>query len=298
MQADFEAAARYPTAYYGQLALARLGREGVDLRAPSPAAMADGGLADERVRAANMLYDIGERDIVLYFATDLAEQSTDVTALEALGELAGRRNDARTMLQVGKTALGRGLALDHYAFPIIGIPRHTPIAPDIGRSMTYSVARTESAFDQRDKSSANAVGLMQVTPEAGRDTAKRFGVSYDWDRMVSDPVYNTQMGAAELSALLSEYRGCYIMIFAGYNAGRGRVRDWIKAYGDPRDPKVDPVDWVERIPLSETRNYVQRVMENLLVYRARFDDGGAAMVAKSDQRVMTQETNAAPAPAQ
>jgi soluble lytic murein transglycosylase len=103
------------------------------------------------------------------------------------------------------------------------------------------------------------------------------------------------MGAGELSALLSEYRGSHIMTFAGYNAGRGRVRDWIKAYGDPRDPKVDPVDWVERIPLSETRNYVQRVMENLLVYRVRFDDD-AAVVAKSEQRVITQETNAAPLP--
>ena len=95
--------------------------------------------------------------------------------------------------------------------------------------------------------------------------------------MVSDPVYNTQIGAAELSALLSEYKGNHIMTFAGYNAGRGRVRDWVKAYGDPRDPKVDPVDWVERIPFSETRNYVQRVIENLAVYRVRFErqhDGG------------------------
>src|SRR4029077_9843252 len=90
------------------------------------------------------------------------------------------------------------------------------------------------------------------------------------DRMVSDPVYNTQMGAAELSALLSEYRGCHIMTFAGYNAGRGRVREWVKQHGDPRDPNVDAVDWVERIPLAETRNYVQRVMENLQVYRVRF----------------------------
>ena len=161
--------------------------------------------------------------------------------------------------------------------------------------MIYSVARTESAFDQRDKSAANAVGLMQVTPEAARDTAKRFKVSYDWDRMVSDPVYNTQIGAAELSALLSEYKGNHIMTFAGYNAGRGRVRDWVKAYGDPRDPKVDPVDWVERIPFSETRNYVQRVMENLAVYRVRFE--GSMMAAKTDARVVTQETNAAPVPA-
>ncbi|MCP3413166.1 lytic transglycosylase domain-containing protein [Bradyrhizobium brasilense] len=297
MRADYQAAARYPTAYYGQLALARLGRDGgVELRAPSPAASAGSMAADERVRAADMLYAIGEPDVVLYFAADLAEESTDVGMLEALGELTGRRNDARAMLQIGKIALARGFAFDHYAFPVIGIPKHMPIAPDIGRSMTYSIARTESAFDQRDKSAANAVGLMQVTPEAGRDTAKRFGVSYDWSRMVSDPVYNTQMGAAELSALLSEYRNCHIMTFAGYNAGRGRVRDWIKAYGDPRDPKVDPVDWVERIPISETRNYVQRVMENFAVYQARFEDAGTA-VAKNDGRVVTQESNAAPAEA-
>ena len=115
-----------------------------------------------------------------------------------------------------------------------------------------------------------AVGLMQVTPEAGRDTAKRFGVAYDWNGLVSDPVYNTQMGAAEVAALLKEYRGSYIMTFAGYNAGRGRVRQWVAQHGDPRDPKVDAVDWVERIPFAETRNYVQRVLENLQVYRARF----------------------------
>jgi soluble lytic murein transglycosylase len=130
--------------------------------------------------------------------------------------------------------------------------------------------RTESGFNQRDRSPANAVGLMQVTPEAGRDTAKRFGVVYDWNRLVSDPVYNTQMGAAEVAALLKEYRGSYVMAFAGYNAGRGRVQEWVAKHGDPRDPKVDAVDWIERIPFAETRNYVQRVMENLQVYCARF----------------------------
>jgi soluble lytic murein transglycosylase len=289
----YEAAARYPTAYYGQLARAALGRDQIELRAPLPdLASTDAPAADERVRAAEMLYEIGERDVVLYFSADLGEQSSNVTLLEALGELAGRRNDARAMLQVGKPSLGRGLPLDHYAFPTIGIPPHRQVAPEIEHSIIYSVARTESAFDQRDKSVADAVGLMQVTPEAARDTAKRFGISYDWDRMVSDPVYNTQMGAAELSALLSEYKGNHIMTFAGYNAGRGRVRDWIKARGDPRDPKVDAVDWVERIPFSETRNYVQRVMENLAVYRVRFES--TMMAAKADARVFTQETNAAP----
>jgi len=283
MRASYEAAARYPTAYYGQLARAKLGLDKIELRLPlQPDPVNVPPALDELVRAADMLYTLGERDVVLYFATDLAEQSVDVAALAALGELTGRRNDARAMLQIGKAALGRGLALDPYAFPTIGIPPHSPIGPQIDRSIIYSVARTESAFDQRDKSPANAVGLMQVTPEAGRDTAKRFGVSYDWERMVSDPVYNTQMGAAELSALLQDYKGSHIMTFAGYNAGRGRVRDWVKQRGDPRDPTVDAIDWVERIPFSETRNYVQRVMENLQVYRVRFDTG-APVISKFDQ---------------
>jgi soluble lytic murein transglycosylase len=114
---------------------------------------------------------------------------------------------------------------------------------------------------------------MQVTPEAGRDTASRFGVAYDWNRLVCDPVYNTQMGAAELAGLLRDYGGSLLLVFVGYNAGRGRVEKWIEQYGDPRDPRVDPIDWVERIPFAETRNYVQRVLENLQVYRVRF--GGA-----------------------
>jgi soluble lytic murein transglycosylase len=296
-RAHYEAAARHTTAYYGQLARARLGIETLELRAPPPPAPAGGSrLKDEIVRAAEMLYAIGEREVAVAFAADLGGESTDVPTLSAVAEVTNRNNDARAMLELGKMALARGLAVDHYAFPTIGIPPHTQFGQPIDRSIIYSVARTESAFNQRDRSSASAVGLMQVTPEAGRDTAKRFGVEYDWDKLVSDPVYNTQMGAAELSALLSEYKGSLIMTFAGYNAGRGRVRDWVKAYGDPRDPNVDPVDWAERIPFSETRNYVQRVMENLLVYRHRF--GSAPEVAKSNSRpAVAQDTvGSVPAP--
>jgi soluble lytic murein transglycosylase len=104
--------------------------------------------------------------------------------------------------------------LDRYAFPDIGVPPCSSIGPDLDRNVVFSVVRTESAFDQRDVSPAKAVGLMQVTPEAGRDTAKRFGVRYDWTSLVSDPVYNSQMGAAELAALLREYCGSYVMAFA------------------------------------------------------------------------------------
>ena len=283
MRIEYGAAARHTTAYYGQIARARLGLAGIELpEPPVPGSTEDRAVSDELVRAADILYSLGERELIVNFAADLANQSVDAGLLAAIGDLTMRRNDARSMLQIGKTALARGYGLHSYAFPIIGIPQHSQIGPEIEKSLVYSVARTESAFDQRDKSPANAVGLMQVTPEAGRDTAKRFGVTYDWDRMVSDPVYNTQMGAAELSALLREYNGSHILTFAGYNAGRGRVRQWIKLYGDPRNPDVDAVDWVERIPFAETRNYVQRVMENLLVYRVRFKPG-SPMVSEFDQ---------------
>ena len=275
MRAQYQAAAQYPTAYYGQLARARIGLSEIGLRPPPVGPLTSSG--KELVRAAELLYEMSEWDLALWFVTDLAKTSSDITALLALGQLAADHDDARAMLLIGKTALARGLAMDGYAFPDIGVPAYTPVGPPLDRSIVYSVVRTESAFNPQDVSPAKAVGLMQVTPEAGRDTAKRFGTTFDWQRLVTDSVYNTQMGAAELAGLFKEYHGSYIMMFAGYNAGRGRVKEWVGQHGDPRDPKIDAVDWVERIPLAETRNYVQRVMENLQIYSARF---GADIVTR------------------
>jgi soluble lytic murein transglycosylase len=281
----YEAAARLGTAYYGQLARARLGYQDIVLRGP-PELPPDrrAALAQlEVVRATELLYAVGERDLVVPFVADLGERSTDIAALAELGEIASRNQDARCALLIGKAALRRGYALEHYAFPTFGIPEYRAIGPAVDLSLVYAIARQESTFYQGDVSTAKAVGLMQVTPEAGRETAKKFGVTYDWKRLQSDSVYNVQMGAAELGDRLEGYRGSYILTFAGYNAGPGRVREWLARYGDPRDPKVDPVDWVERIPFSETRNYVERVLENLQVYRVRLG-GGSRLMIEADLR--------------
>lgn len=282
-RSHYEAAARYPTAYYGQIARARLGRKDIVLRPPPEPAPDRREMAArlEVARAIDLLYAADERDLIAGALADLGERSSDAAALAVLGEVAARHRDARAMALLGKAALGRGLPLDHYAFPTVGIPEYHAIGPAIEPAVVYAIARQESTFNPKTVSSARAMGLMQVTPEAARYVTKKFGASYDEKRLLSDQSYNVQLGAAELGDLYVDYRGSHILTFAGYNAGRGRVREWIAKYGDPRDPKVDPIDWVERIPFSETRNYVQRVLENLQVYRVRFG-GGSKLLIEAD----------------
>ncbi|HTC07043.1 MAG TPA: lytic transglycosylase domain-containing protein [Xanthobacteraceae bacterium] len=277
----YDSAARFPTAYYGQLARARLDLNEVTLR-PLPAPSADlHGL--EVARVFEMLYAVDARDVVAAMAADLADKANDPAALTTLAEIAKQHNDARATLVIGKTALGRGFPLEQYAFPDFGVPDFQPIGPDVERYVVYSIVRQESAFNPKVVSGANAYGLMQVTPPAARDTAKRFNVTFDQRRLANDITYNAQLGSAELGADLEFFRGSYILAFVAYNAGRGRARDWIAQYGDPRDPKVDPIDWVERIPISETRYYIQRVLENMQVYRARFDNGSRLSI-EADMR--------------
>jgi soluble lytic murein transglycosylase len=278
-RAAYTAAAAQSTSYYGQLARAKLGLPQIELNG-APAARGRGIERLEIVRAVQLLYALGERDIALPIFGDMGENG-DPDALVGLGELASRNGDARGMLLLGKAALNRGLPFDFYAYPVSGIPPFKSIGPEVEQSIVFAIARQESAFNPNVVSPANAYGLMQVTPDAGKYVCKKYGASFDLGRLKTDPVYNAALGAAELGGLIEDYRGSYIMTFAAYNAGRGSVKKWIERYGDPRDPKVDAVDWVELIPFSETRNYVQRIMENLQVYRARFG-GGTRLQIEAD----------------
>jgi peptidoglycan lytic transglycosylase len=278
-RAAYLRAAEQSTSYYGQLARAKLGLPQIELNGV-PGARGRGVERLEIVRAAQLLYELDEREFAIPMLADMGENG-DPEALVGLGELTSRYSDARGMLLMGKAALNRGLPFDFYAYPTNGIPSFRSIGPDIERSIVYAIARQESAFNPAVVSPAQAYGLMQVTPEAGRYVCKRAGVNFDLNRMKTDSVYNAALGAAELGGLLEDYRGSYILTFAAYNAGRGSVKKWLDRYGDPRDPKVDAVDWVELIPFSETRNYVQRIMENLQVYRARFG-GGTRLQIEAD----------------
>jgi soluble lytic murein transglycosylase len=277
-RAHYQAAARHPTAYYGQIARAKLGLGEFAVRRPPEPSNKAALMELEVVRAVQILYAIDARDLVIPFATDLAENAVDVGALAVVAEIAQKYDDARAMLYLGKAAIARGFAFDVYAFPINGIPDYRNVGPPVDRSVVYSIARTESAFNPRAVSPAKALGLMQVMPGTAKMVAKKFGLSFDAKRLLSDTAYNAQIGTAELGDRLQDYRGSYILTFCAYNAGPGRVRQWIGRYGDPRDADADPIDWVERIPISETRNYVQRVIESMQVYRAQLGQGTRLMI--------------------
>lgn len=277
----YEKAAAFPATFYGQLARAKIGEAAAKLRAAPLESTGEARAAV--VRVTELLYALGEKELAALLVSDSARGLANAADLAALARVVSRDRDARVSLMLGKYAGHRGFALDELAFPVYGVPGFEPAAGSAPRSLVYSIARQESAFDARAVSHAGAKGLMQMMPATARRTAQKAGVPFDEAKLLADPSFNAQLGAAHLGDLLTENGGSYILTLAAYNAGGRRVKEWIAAYGDPRKPEVDPIDWIERIPITETRNYVQRVMENLTVYQARFT-GAATALSDADLR--------------
>jgi soluble lytic murein transglycosylase len=266
----YEAAAEQSSTYYGQLAREHLGLTPTVLRTVQTAAK--GPARDEAVRAVELLYTIGEKEAANALAIADAHYLTSESQLAALAKIIAVQRDAHISLTVGKILSHRRIAIDSLAFPTYGVPQFQPVENSASPAIVYAIARQESAFDARASSSAGAKGLMQMIAATAKRTAERAGLAFDPVKLADDAAFNAKLGAAHLGTLFDEEKGCPILVFAAYNAGGGRVKQWINAYGDPRSPNVDPVDWVERIPFAETRNYVQRVMENLTVYETRFGE--------------------------
>ena len=146
------------------------------------------------------------------------------------------------------------------------------------------VARQESEFSTSIVSGAGARGLMQVMPITAQHVCKDYRVKCEIDRLGRDPSYNAMMASAYLGDRMDEFQGSYVLTIAGYNAGPGRARQWVKEFGDPRTQKIDPVDWINRIPFEETREYVQKVLSNMQIYRARLGQERDALRLNADLR--------------
>jgi soluble lytic murein transglycosylase len=261
----FEQAAASPDQFYGQLALERLGRTPPAPPTLPPADPAERAAFNARplVAAVRYLGAAGRRSDQAIFVRALAASLDNDRDREMAGEFG--RSIGRPDLGVWAAREARADGDNFYdraAFPEVPIPP----AYAVNWSIAHGIIRQESSFDRTSVSNAGARGLMQLMPPTARHSAGRVGASYDFSRLTDDPQYNVLLGSAYLSELMDDWGGNTVLVAAAYNAGPGNVRRWIAANGDPRLPGTDVVRWIEEIPFSETRNYVQRVIENTVVY--------------------------------
>ncbi len=266
----YKLAAEHDTTFYGQLARQSLlgGDNAISIASTGRQTPATFNTSSA-VAAMKMLNALGEEKLVTAFFYHLSRYLTDAGDLEAMAQwlkIAGRPNLA---VRTAKIASRKGIELPDYAYPTNALPDVPSAGSPVERALAFGISRQESEFNPQAVSHAGARGLMQLMPGTAKRTANAYGLPYSKSRLLTDPTYNAKIGITHLGDLLDEFGGSYILTIAAYNAGGGRVNEWIATYGDPRTPGIDPIDWVEQIPFSETRNYVQRVLENTQVYRAR-----------------------------
>ena len=269
----YKKAARFGHVYYGQLA-----REAVNIRtvglSPAPTPSQSQRQEFEKsayVQAIRRLHQAGHPGRIGPLIRHMAKNATTPSRIALIIDLAEDLGQHQFALQAGTLAQRNGVDVGVLAFPIRAIPKSTRIPGKVGKPFVYAIARQESAFHIGAISPANARGLLQLLPSTAKATAKRNGYPYRRSRLTTDPAYNATLGAAHLGELLDAFNGSYSLVAAGYNAGSRRSREWTATYGDPRSSNIDIIDWVERIPFTETRKYVQRVSENLQVYKYRLN---------------------------
>lgn len=280
-------AAGYPTTYYGQLAIAH-SEPGSGLRlAPPPKIPSDATAvfeAEPLVHVVRLLANTDQVDRLDPFVEALARISPSPPwqALSArLARLSGRPD---LSIEIAKDASYNGIQLTQAGYPSLIPPkaRDDIDGPSATSPLILAVIRQESAFKPDAMSAARARGMMQLMPATAKRIAHSIGVRYSRDRLLNDPDYNITLGRAYLSSLIKNFNGSYVLALAAYNAGPSALSRWIRDFGDPRDKDVNAVDWVEMIPYAETRNYVQRVLENLQVYRSRLADSEVALALEDD----------------
>lgn len=266
----YEKAAEYGTTFYGQLAAQKIKRGFINVATPVPSPEDRASFARrEAVNAIIRLEGAGYPALADRLYLDLASELSTPGELALLAELAEKRGNHFLALKIGKAALARGIDIGALSHPMGAIPASADISGS-GKALAYAIARQESEFNVGAVSSAGAKGLLQLLPTTAKEVARRAGLDYSATRLVTDAGYNATLGAAFLGEQLARFKGSYVLTFAGYNAGPRRAQQWIARYGDPRGKDVDTVvDWIERIPYTETRSYVQRVMENYQVYKMR-----------------------------
>ncbi len=267
---SFETAAKFQTVFYGQLAGAKIGAKSALPNAAPPILSASDTQNYERnelIRAAQFFSQQGKKNETSLFLNAFIRANETPKAYRFAAEKAasmGRNYDA---VQISKKATAKGLFLTAQSYPVItGQLRGVK---DVEWSLIHALIRQESVFDRTAVSHAGARGLMQLMPATASETARKLGILHNRAWLTSRPSHNIKLGSTYLRKMLDRFGGSYPMAIAAYNAGPGRVDKWIKTFGDPRRGEIAWIDWLELMPIYETRNYVQRVLEGTYVYRLR-----------------------------
>ena len=268
----YREAAQHTTIYYGQLAREKLGRGSV------PEEIADGKASrvaqqkvdhDDVVRAFKLVAEAGRKDDLNMFLWAFATRFKTVDEMNAVASIVWGEGGAAMSVKLAKAASQKNIDIDSWSYPLRAMPDWKPMGKPVEKALVFGLARQESEFNPTAGSTAGAQGLMQLMPGTARLIAKQYGIAYAPKKLVGDPAYNVKLGAAHLGDLVEDFGGSYVLTLVAYNAGPRRSMEWIAEYGDLRRGNVDPIDWVESIPFQETRQYVQKVLQNVHVYRSR-----------------------------
>ncbi len=282
----FHAGARYPQYFYGQLARQALDPKPANLEVtptpPPTSADIQHFLDRDAVRAIGVALASDMERVTPQFYLALARRLKRPGEVVLLAELAKISGNPQISLRLAKIAFNRDLPVGDYALPVGVLPEFKSLLSDrVDPALVHALSRQESEFNAGAKSPVGASGLMQLMPGTAKAIARQYKVKYQAAQL-TNPAYNIQLGEAHLRTLINSYSGSYFLALAAYNAGGGRVQEWMKLFGDPRDAHTDPIDWIERIPFTETREYVKKIMETLQLYRSRIDGGEKALQLVQD----------------
>ena len=268
--------------FYGQLSAHELGSDApphpVAEPAPDPAKIARFE-ADELVHAAELFLAAGDQAHAAAFLMKLAAGAKTPLDFAMLASLAERYHRPELAIAVARHAIAAGMPLMMHGYPVTALP---PGGSPPERALLLAIMRQESSFSPDATSPVGARGLMQLMPATAKMVAGRLQVPFSLAKLTSNGLYNIKLGRSYLERLIDDFGGSYPLAIAAYNAGPGRVRQWLHDFGDPRGPDIRMIDWIEMIPFNETRIYVQRVLENLQVYRGQEGDNPAAFSLVAD----------------
>ena len=296
----YKSAAQHSTIYYGQLAREQIGLGKVPEEINNGAFSAGAKSrveSDEVIRALRIMQQASGKANLHMFLWSIASRFDSVEEMNAAADIVHGLGGTTLALKLAKAAGQFKIDIDSWSYPLRGLPDWQQVGKPVEKAMVFALSRQESEFNPDAGSKVGAQGLMQLMPGTAKMVARQYRLPYAVSKLKGDPAYNVKLGAAHLADLVEDFNGSYVLTLVAYNAGPRRAREWTEEYGDLRSADIDAVDWVESIPFSETRQYVQKVLQNLHVYRSRLAPGtvrpmsadlkrgkpGAVTVANNDQ---------------